>query len=117
MVVDGPVRHLRNPLYHFTYDDMTDHIATLNRFSSISAHEKNASGQKFRIVDLLFRPAWRFFKSYFLKRGFLDGKAGFVIAGLSSFGVFIKYAKLMEMPRMTTQAALEKHGGEAESAE
>ena len=117
VVVDGPVRHLRHPLYHFTYDDMTDHIETLNRFSSISAREKNAAGQKFRIVDLLFRPVWRFFKAYFLKRGFLDGKAGFVIAGLSSFGVFIKYAKLMEMPRMTTKAALEKHGGVPESGE
>jgi hypothetical protein len=29
----------------------------------------------------------------------LDGKAGFVIAGMSAFGVFVKYAKLMELQR------------------
>jgi len=94
--VDGPVKTLHNPLYHFTYDDMTDHIETLNRFSTISAEEKFIHGEKFRWTDLIFRPPWRFFKSYILKRGFLDGRQGFVIARMSSYGVFIKYAKLME---------------------
>lgn len=95
--VDGPVKTLRSPLYHFTYDDITDHIETLNRFSSISAREKFAHGEKFRWTDLIFRPPWRFFKSYILKRGFLDGWQGFIIARMSSYGVFIKYAKLMEL--------------------
>ena len=96
VVVNGPVKTLRNPLHHFTYDDMADHIRTLNRFSSISAQEKVAARHPFRWSDLLFRPGWRFFKAFFLKRGFLDGRQGFVIAVLSAFGVFIKYAKVLE---------------------
>ena len=95
--VDGPVKSLRAPLYHFTYDNMTDHIETLNRFSSISAHEKFAHGEKFHWSNLLFRPPWRFFKSYIFKRGFMEGRQGLVIALISSYGVFIKYAKLMEL--------------------
>ena len=106
VVVDGPVKALKSPLYHFTYDDMADHINTLNRFSGISAQGKHDAGMKFRMADLVFRPAWRFFKSFFLKRGFLDGKAGFVIAGMSAFGVFIKYAKLMEFNRMSSRDAM-----------
>jgi len=106
VVVDGPVKALKSPLYHFTYDNMADHLDTLNRFSSISANEKNAAGVKFRLSDLLFRPIWRFFKSYVLKRGFLDGKAGIVIAGLSAFGVFVKYAKLMETQRLSSKDAM-----------
>lgn len=108
VVVNGPVKALKSPLYHFTYDNMADHIDTLNRFSGISAHEKNAAGMKFRLADLLFRPLWRLFKAYILKRGFLDGKAGLVIAGLSSFGVFIKYAKLMEAQRMSSKDAMNR---------
>jgi len=95
--VDGPIQTLQFPLYHFTYDDMADHIHTLNRFSSISAGEKFTHGEKFHWRDILFRPPWRFLKSYFLKRGFLDGQQGFIIALMSSYGVFIKYAKLMEL--------------------
>lgn len=97
VIVDGPVRTLRSPLYHFTYDNLADHIHTLNRFSSISAGEKFARGEAFRWSDLIFRPPWRFFKSYFVRRGFLDGPQGFIIALMTAFGVFIKYAKLMEI--------------------
>ena len=96
VVVDGPVKTLRAPLHHFTYDDMADHINTLNRFSGITADEKFARGDKFRWLDLIFRPPWRFFKSYILKRGFMDGRQGLIIALMTSYGVFIKYAKLME---------------------
>jgi glycosyltransferase involved in cell wall biosynthesis len=97
VVVDGPVKTLQAPLYHFTYDDMADHIHTLNRFSSISANEKFANGEKFLWRDLLGRPPWRFFKSYVLRLGFLDGSQGFIVALMSAFGVFVKYAKLMEL--------------------
>ncbi len=97
VVVDGPVKTLTAPLYHFTYDDLADHILTLNRFSSISAKEKFARGDKFRWSDLFFRPPFRFLKSYVMKLGFLDGRQGFIIALMSAFGVFVKYAKLMEL--------------------
>lgn len=96
VVVDGPVKSLKAPLYHFTYDDLTDHISTLNRFSTISAHEKYATGRRFHWLDILFRPYWRFFKAYFLKLGFLDGRAGYIIACLSATGVLAKYAKVLE---------------------
>jgi glycosyltransferase involved in cell wall biosynthesis len=97
VVVDGLVQTLRAPLYHFTYDNLADHIRTLNRFSTISANEKFSRGDKFRWCDLFVRPPFRFFKSYFLKRGFLDGRQGFIIALMTSFAVFVKYAKLMEL--------------------
>jgi glycosyltransferase involved in cell wall biosynthesis len=97
VVVDGPVQTLRAPLYHYTYDNLADHILTLNRFSSISASDKFSRGDKFRWRDLFIRPPFRFFKSYFVKRGFLDGRQGFIIALMTAFAVFVKYAKLMEL--------------------
>ena len=96
VVVDGPVKSLKHPLYHYTYDDMSDQIATMNRFSSISANEKRGEGRKFRWSDILFRPGWRFFRSYVLKRGFLDGAPGFIVAVMAGVGVFVKYAKVLE---------------------
>ena len=96
VVVEGAVQTLRAPLYHFTYDNLADHINTINRFSSISAGEKFSRGGKFRWSDLIVRPPFRFFKSYFFKLGLLDGRQGFIIALMSAFGVFVKYAKLME---------------------
>jgi len=96
VVVNGPVRRLRSPLWHFTYDDIRDHLNTINRFSCITARQRQLGGKEFRWVDLVFRPVLRFFKSYILRGGFRDGSRGFVIAVLCSFGVFAKYAKQWE---------------------
>jgi hypothetical protein len=45
------------------------------------------------------RPVWRFFRSFVLEAGFLDGVHGLVLCGLQAYGVFLKWAKLWEMQK------------------
>lgn len=97
ILVDGNVRRLRNPLYHFSYRDMADHVQRINQFTTISAQELLKDRRRWRLSDALFRPAFRFFRSYIWKRGFLEGFAGFHIALMASVYVFLKYAKLWEL--------------------
>ena len=103
VMVNGPVKTLRGHLHHYTYDDIHDHLETMNRFSSITAQEKFKAGGRFRWIDFLLRPGLRFLKAYVLRRGFLDGKRGFLIALVSSFGVCMKYAKLWELTWRASQ--------------
>ena len=91
------MKTLGSCLYHYTYDDIRDHLETVNRFSTITAQEKRRHGDRFRMSDILFRPPCRFLKAYFLKRGLMDGMQGFIIAAVSAYGVFMKYAKLWEL--------------------
>ena len=98
IIVGGKVLNLRSPLNHYTYDDITDQIRQINRFSSISAETNQSSGAV--LFRLLFHPPFRFFKCYILKRGFLDGMPGLIIAGNVAFGTFVKYAKLWELKRV-----------------
>jgi glycosyltransferase involved in cell wall biosynthesis len=97
IVVDGPVRRLRNPLHHFSYRDIDDHIQRINRYTSISSEELRKQDQPWRLSDALLRPAFRFFRYYFLKRGFMEGFAGFHVAVTAAMYVFLKYAKLWEL--------------------
>lgn len=97
VAVNGPVKTLKAPLHHYTYNDIWEHLETMNRFSTITAQEKFRLGERFRWREFLFRPGWRFIKAYFLKRGLLDGPPGLVIALISMFGVYMKYAKLWEL--------------------
>jgi len=97
VIVNGTAKTLKEPLWHYTYDDIEDHLNTMNRFSSISARAKYRAGRRFRWTDFLFRPLWRFFKGLFFKLGILDGRRGFLIALVSSFGVAMKYAKIWEI--------------------
>lgn len=99
VVVNGPVKRLRHPLWHYTYDDVEDHVATLHRFSTITAQQKFVSGARFHLTDLLFRPPFRFFKGYILRAGFLDGMPGLIIALLAMYGAYLKYIKLWELHR------------------
>jgi glycosyltransferase involved in cell wall biosynthesis len=97
ILVDGKVRRLRNPLHHFSYRDIEDHVQRINRFTSISSRELANEQKRWRLGDALLRPAFRFFRSYVLKRGFLEGFAGFYVAVTAAVYVFLKYAKLWEL--------------------
>jgi glycosyltransferase involved in cell wall biosynthesis len=97
ILVDGKVRRLKNPLHHFSYRDIDDHIQRINRFTSISSRELSKEGRKWRLSDAILRPAVRFFRSYILKRGFMEGFAGLYVAVTAAVYVFLKYAKLWEL--------------------
>ena len=98
VVVAGPVKTLKRPCTTSRTADIREHLETMNRFSTITAQEKYRQGEPFRWRDFLFRPTWRFFKAYLVKRGSSrDGLPGLVIALISTFGVYMKYAKLWEL--------------------
>lgn len=103
--VEGPVRILRGHMHHYTYESIADQIATLNRFTSITADGWSDDGRRFGLTSLLFRPAARFLRGYALKGGFLDGVPGLVIAVTVAFGVFVKYAKFWETKLRPTPTA------------
>jgi glycosyltransferase involved in cell wall biosynthesis len=99
-VVDGSTGRLRGDIIHHTYDDIADHVRTLNRFSSVLANEHHARGRRFSWASLIFRPPLEFLRKYVFRRGFLDGAPGFYVAAVSAFYVFLKFAKLWEAERL-----------------
>jgi glycosyltransferase involved in cell wall biosynthesis len=96
VVVMGALKRLKNPIHHYTYRDISDYLRTTNRYTTIAAEGKKRDGGRFSWRDWLFRPPWRFARGYLLKRGFLDGWHGLLIATVNAFGVAMKYAKIRE---------------------
>ena len=109
VLVNGPVKRLKGCLHHYTYSDIADQARTLNKFSSISCRRMFKEGRTFRPSDLLFRPFFRFFKGFVLKRGMMDGYRGFIIAALVAMGVFLKYAKLWEACNVAKGEAVDQN--------
>ena len=97
VVVNGPVKRLKAPVFHYTYGEIGDQLHTLNRFSSISAQQRFVQDRKIHVIDLILHPFFRFLKGYILKGGILDGMHGFIIAMVCSFASFAKYAKHWEL--------------------
>ena len=102
--LEGPTRRLRHRLEHRNYRDLSDQIQTIDRFSRHQARAMFDEGVRFRLIDLLIRPAYRFFKGYVLRRGFQKGLPGFLICVSSAYYVFMKYAKLWELERAERRA-------------
>ncbi len=98
ITVEGRVANFKNPLNHYTYTSITDQINQINRFSSISA-DIGRNRKSPSCFTMWGHTLFRFFRCYFLKRGFLDGVPGLIVAINVSFGAFLKYAKLWDLKR------------------
>jgi len=97
--VEGRVADLPGELEHYSYADLADQIRRIQFFSDQAAASLVAEGIPFRLPRLLLHPPMRFLRSYLIRRGFLDGMPGLIIAGASAFYVFLKYAKHWERTR------------------
>jgi len=95
LLVDGPVGRLDGAVIHHSMDSLDELLEKINRYSSGGAAEKRKRGQKSSLGKALTHGSWTFFRSYFLRRGFLDGREGFLEAFGSFLGGFFRYAKLM----------------------
>jgi (heptosyl)LPS beta-1,4-glucosyltransferase len=81
---------IHEPLLHYTYPTISSHIEKMNRYSNLALSKETKSFSIFGSVALGIN---KFIKMYFLQRGFLDGKVGFILSYNSAFGVYLKYIK------------------------
>jgi glycosyltransferase involved in cell wall biosynthesis len=96
---NATVTHLDGDILHYTYYTIDELVQQGNKFSTISAKAYFEQGKRSGILKLLVNPAWAFFSSYILKRGFLDGFNGFVISKQIAHITFLKYAKLLQLQK------------------
>jgi glycosyltransferase involved in cell wall biosynthesis len=98
--VSGPVGRLDAPLIHRSYRDVADFLARADRYSTLAADEWVASGRGARVGNLVLGPLGRFLSMYVVRRGFLDGWRGFLLAVLYAYYVFVRAAKVWEKTRL-----------------
>ena len=97
LIVDGRTGKLNNDLEHYTDPDLFHYFEKFNKYTSLAAEELRIKQKNVSMNDILLRPLFIFIKMYILKKGFLDGMHGLILAILSSNYVFTKYCKLWEM--------------------
>ena len=105
VILHGRSARLRGALYHYTYRDIADHLATINGFTGVAARELRLRGRQTSVGDLLVRPLWRLVRYYVMRRGFTEGIAGLFVAQTAAFYVFTKYAKLWESTHAPSPSA------------
>ena len=116
VILNGRANYLRQDMLHFAYPDISTWVEKHNRYSSWEAeleermhsdsrevHEGlGEPGLQFKrwlkrlYLKIPLRFIFRFFYAYIWKKGFLDGKAGFIFCLLLSFYDFLSWAKAHE---------------------
>lgn len=97
--VPGSLASLKGDLHHYIYRDMNHFAETKNRYATRTARDHFRTGRKSTLIHITLRPLFTFFDRYLIRRGILDGLAGYVISVMEAYGVFLKYIKLYEMQR------------------
>ena len=94
VLADGPVETLPGELLHYTCDTFREHVERVERYTSLAAQEMFEKGITAGVFRRMALPVWAFAEAYVLKKGFLDGYQGLLIAAMASFYVYQKYGKL-----------------------
>ncbi len=97
IVSDKPVAYFKNAIWQIPFRTLAEAAHKADRYSTLGAQKLAQHNVVGTMPKALFHGLWAFTHMYLLKRGFLDGWPGLVIA-LSSFQyTFDKYAKLYEL--------------------
>ena len=97
IIVNGKIKKAEAFIYDYGTIDLKTHLDKINAYSSLRAQEKFGRNKKSSLLKLLFVFPLAFFKSYFIKRSFLNGTRGFIAAMNNSFYAYLKEAKLYEL--------------------
>jgi glycosyltransferase involved in cell wall biosynthesis len=102
IAADGPVGQLEHELQHYSYRDLADHMDRINHYTTLAARQLFERGRRASVVDLVVQGPAAFLRNYILRRGILDGSAGFILSCMNAYAVFLKFAKLRQMGRTST---------------
>jgi glycosyltransferase involved in cell wall biosynthesis len=103
---------LAHALDHYAYRDISHHLATIDRYTTLAAEQWNAEGRRTTALAIAVHPPLAFLRNYLLRGGIRDGAAGLLVSVLNSYYVFLKFAKLWELQQSARggrHSAVDRH--------
>ena len=101
--VTGTTGRLRGTILHLSIPDIAESLAKANDYSTAGALTMFERGKRSSLGKAIFKGLWAFFRTYFLRLGFLDGQEGFLLAIANAEGTYYRYVKLMLLGRQAKQ--------------
>jgi glycosyltransferase involved in cell wall biosynthesis len=87
-------QHLSGHLLHYSFYTFEEHLKQIKKFTDISSAAAFNNGKRSSWLKIIVSPSLKFVRAYIFKLGFLDGKAGWMIARWSAYATYLKYTKL-----------------------
>jgi len=97
---------LRHEIQHFAYRDLSHHLTTIDRYTTLAAEQWMTEGRRTSAMGAALHAPLAFLRNYILRGGIRDGSAGLLVSILNSYYVFLKLAKLWELQHATNRDAI-----------
>jgi glycosyltransferase involved in cell wall biosynthesis len=92
--VQGRVARLPGLLLHDSIPSLESAIDKMDRYSTGRAKDLLARGQRGSLGRALLHGLWAFVRTYVIRRGFIDGRLGFVLAVHNAESTYYRYLKM-----------------------
>ncbi|MDR3176516.1 MAG: glycosyltransferase family 2 protein [Desulfovibrio sp.] len=92
----GAAGRLEGEIVHYPYSSFANHLEKINGYAEGGAGDLAAKGRKGGPARGVAHALWRFLRGYVFRLGFLDGRAGFILACHGSFYAFLKYVRVLK---------------------
>jgi glycosyltransferase involved in cell wall biosynthesis len=100
--VNGTIKRLNGKIIHLGDRSIDSKVDKLNRYSTLAVRDKKPRSHLSLALRTTLYPVWYLFRSYVLRRQFLNGMAGWINSVELAHYAFLKYAKLYERKKKET---------------
>ncbi len=100
---------LTGDIIHYPYRNLAEHLAKINSYTQTAAGELARQGVSGSLGKALTHGLGKFLRHYLFKKGFMDGKAGFILALHAFFYGFHKYIRIVEPPQQQPKEHPHEH--------
>ncbi len=97
VVTEQSVHALKHHLLHYSYLNFSQVLSKVDAYSTASAKQAYARGKRSSVAGALGHGAWAFFRTYVIRRGFLDGAHGLALSISNAETSYYKYLKLWQL--------------------
>lgn len=94
--INGFIGKLDNYMEHNSFRSLSDQYLKTVKYAQLAAKQNLENGKRFSWGKLIFSPWVYFIKQYFIKRGFLDGYRGLLVAISGFIYGLLKYQFMLE---------------------
>lgn len=94
LATDALINELNGSILHRTWRNTEDYKKKMQQYAVLGAEKYFKQSKKAGWFKLNLSPSFSFIRSYFLKFGFMDGKAGYICAKMIAYYTKMKYQKL-----------------------
>ncbi len=95
-------KKLKGKLLHYSYDSYAQRVSKVRDYARLSAQERFRKGKRTNLFAMVVLPFFKFWITYIIHLGILDGRAGLEIAWTDALGSWRRNRVLYDLQRNLT---------------